>query len=390
MNWKIKKAFLLTISSLMFNLFIKNNVFAAVKNDTNKISPLDTFLNFVNNIFINYRIFLLIIGGVICISLLDAFYCFIVKAREQGKYLKELDLERERYYIVVEQLNDIIFDFDLTEKKLLSSSKFEEKFGWTLNIQNYNKNFLKEFKIHPDDEVLVNKILDDMRALNKQSIIKQIRLMKNNGEYLWCELKLNYIQRNNKIVRVIGKITDIDHIVREHSLLKLKSEYDQLTKVYNKSAFYDKVKNYIVDCEENNCILVFIDLDNFKAINDNLGHMTGDEVLKDTANKICDIFNGTDAIISRFGGDEFCIFNPSLSCSLIKEKINILCNNLKTTYVGNNTEITVSASIGVAFYPKDGKTVESLIHKSDIALYNSKENGKNQFTIYSSSLEESY
>ena len=387
MSWKINKVLILSISVLVFNLFNNNSVFAAVKNDINKISPLDTFLNFVNNIWINYRVFLLIIGGFICISLLDALYCFIVKAKAQGKYLKELDLERERYHIVVEQLNDIIFDFDLTEKKLLSSSKFEEKFGWTLNIQNYNKNFLKEFKIHPDDEILVTKVFDDMKALNKQSIIKQIRLMKKNGEYLWCELKLNYIQRSNKIVRVIGKITDIDHIVKEHSLLKLKSEYDQLTKVYNKSAFYDKVKSYIGNNKENKCILVFIDLDNFKAINDNLGHMAGDEVLKDTANKICDIFNGTDAIISRFGGDEFCIFNPNISCSLIREKINILCNNLKATYVGNNIEITVSASVGIAFYPKHGKTVESLIHKSDIALYNSKENGKNQFTIYNSNLE---
>lgn len=108
---------------------------------------------------------------------------------------------------------------------------------------------------------------------------------------------------------MIGKITDINHIVKEHSLLKLRSEYDQLTQIYNKSTFYEKVKNYIIDNKNDNCMLIFIDLDNFKAINDNLGHMVGDEVLKDTANKICDVFNGTDVIISRFGGDEFCVFN---------------------------------------------------------------------------------
>ena len=226
-----------------------------------------------------------------------------------------------------------------------------------------------------------------MRALNKQSIIKQIRLMKSNGDYLWCELKLNYIQRKDKIIRVIGKITDIDNIIREHSLLKLKSEYDQLTKVYNKSAFYDKVRSYIEENKEDNCILVFIDLDNFKAINDNLGHIVGDEVLVDTANKICDIFNNTEAVVSRFGGDEFCVFNPSISISIIKERINALCDNLNATYIYKESKITVSASIGVAFYPKHGETLESLIHKSDIALYKSKENGKNQVTIYDSNLE---
>ena len=160
-----------------------------------------------------------------------------------------------------------------------------------------------------------------------------------------------------------------------------------MTELYNKSAFYDKVKNYIKENKEDKCTLIFIDLDNFKAVNDNLGHMVGDEVLKDTANKINDVFNGQDAIISRFGGDEFCVFNPSLSISLIKEKINILCNNLNARYIGNNIEVGVSSSIGIAFYPKDGNTVESLIQKSDVALYVSKGNGKNQFTIYSKKLE---
>lgn len=387
MTSKIRRVFHLLILSIIFNFISSINVFAAIISNTSELSPLEKSLNFSNYIYTKYGAVLLIVGGFILISLLDVFYCFVVKAKEQSKYLKDLDLERERYNIVVEQLNDIIFDFDFTEKRALSSSKFEEKFGWTLNIQNYNKNFLSELKIHPDDKGLINKIVDDMKAFNKQSIIKQIRLMKKNGEYLWCELKLNYIQRNDKIVRVIGKITDIDHIVREFSLLKLKSEYDQLTELYNKTTFYDKVKSYIKENKEDTCTLIFIDLDNFKAVNDNLGHMVGDEVLKDTANKINDVFNGSDVIASRFGGDEFCVFNPSLSISLIKEKINVLCNNLNARYIGNNIEVRVSASIGIAFYPNDGITVESLIQKSDVALYVSKENGKNQFTVYSKNLE---
>jgi diguanylate cyclase (GGDEF)-like protein/PAS domain S-box-containing protein len=383
----IKKIIYILSLALIFNFMLRINVFAEVISNASELSPLDKFLNFCNYFYAKYGTILLVIGGIVLLSLLDAFYCFVVKAKEQGKYLKDLSLERERYNIVVEQLNDIIFDFDLTDKKMLSSSKFEEKFGWNLNIQKYNKNFFNEFKIHPEDKTLLNKIFDDMKAFNRQSIIKQIRLMKKNGEYLWCEMKLNYIQRNGKIVRVIGKISDIDHIVKEFSLLKLKSEYDQLTELYNKTTFYDKVKNYIKEHKESTCTLIFIDLDNFKAVNDNLGHMTGDEVIKDTANKIIDVFNEPDAIVSRFGGDEFCVFNPSLSIPLIKEKIKLLCENLNAKYIGNNIEVRVSASIGIAFYPSDGKTLEALIEKSDVALYESKEKGKNQFTIYNKKLE---
>ncbi|WP_160690996.1 diguanylate cyclase [Clostridium sp. C2-6-12] len=387
MRKNIKKIFYLFSLSIAFSFIDNIKVFAEVKNNINETTPLEKFLNLSNYILSEYKNILLIVGGIVLISLLDAFYCFIVKAKEQKKYLKDLDLERERYHIVVEQLNDIIFDFDLIDEKVISSSKFEEKFGWTFNVQNYNKNILKDLKIHPEDKELINKIFDDMKAFNKQSIIKQIRLMKKNREYIWCEIKLNYIQRNGKIVRVIGKITDIDHIVKEFSLLKLKSEYDQLTELYNKSAFYEKVKKFIKENKESTCTFIFIDLDNFKAVNDNLGHMVGDEVLKDTANKINDVFNGSETIVSRFGGDEFCVFNPSLSISLIKEKLRLLCDNLNAKYIGNNIEVKISASIGIAFYPNDGNTVEALIEKSDEALYLSKENGKNRFTIYNEKLE---
>lgn len=164
MSKKIKKMLSLLI---IFNFMSSINALAAEISDTNKLSPLEKFLNFSNYIYTQYGTILLIIGGLVLLSLLDAFWSFVVKAKEQGKYLKELDLERERYNIVVEQLNDIIFDFDLVKKKILSSSKFEEKFGWKLNVKNYNENFFEGLKIHPEDKELTKKIINDMITLNK-------------------------------------------------------------------------------------------------------------------------------------------------------------------------------------------------------------------------------
>ncbi|AOR22779.1 GGDEF domain-containing protein [Clostridium taeniosporum] len=132
-------------------------------------------------------------------------------------------------------------------------------------------------------------------------------------------------------------------------------------------------------------IFIFIRVNyyNFKSINDYLGHIRGDEVLKEVAKKINSIFYREFNINARFGGDEFCIFEENSSVLIIKEKIKRLSKILEKTYIGKNNErISISASIGIVSYPYDGTNLKELIEKADRALYKSKENGKNQVTIY--------
>ncbi|WP_252231671.1 sensor domain-containing diguanylate cyclase [Clostridium sp. ZBS15] len=348
-----------------------------LKNDMNGvIYYLQDFIN-------NHKKILIIILIFMSISLLDALYCFLVNIKEQRKFMKELELEREKYLIVIEQLNDIIFDFDLINGKVITSSKFKEKFGWKLTSRELDINKLKDSKIYTEDISIIKNIIPNIENMEKQSIIKKIRIRKSDGYYLWCELILSYIYRNNKIVRIIGRITDIDDEVRERNILKVKSERDQLTDLYNKLTFFNKVEERIKNNENNESILVFIDIDNFKLVNDCLGHISGDEVLRDVAKKINSIFDKEININARFGGDEFCVFEENSSILMIKEKIKKLSIILEETYMGKNGQkVNVSASIGIVSYPYDGTNLKELIEKADRALYKSKENGKNQVTIY--------
>ncbi|GAA0077397.1 hypothetical protein UT300005_17750 [Clostridium sp. CTA-5] len=361
-----------------------NNICILKNNINGMLYYLGDFIN-------NHRKILIIICIFISLSLLDAFYCFLVNVKEQRKFMKELELEREKYLIVIEQLNDIIFDFDLINKKVISSPKFKEKFGWKLTCRELDIDNLNKSSIHPEDIILIKNIIKNLDNTKKMSIIKQIRIKKYDGNYLWCELILNYIRRNNKIIRIIGRITDIDNAVKEKEILKIKSERDQLTGLYNKLTFFNKVEEKIKSNKNNESILIFLDLDNFKAINDYLGHMIGDEVLKDTAQKINSIFNEGNTINSRFGGDEFCIFEENSSILMIKEKIKKLSKLLEKGHVGKNNEpIRISASIGIASYPYNGTSLKELIEKADRALYKSKENGKNQITIYNDTIGKMY
>ena len=139
--------------------------------------------------------------------------------------------------------------------------------------------------------------------------------------------------------------------------------------------------------KNNRAALIIIDLDNFKDVNDNLGHMTGDLAIKDAAKKISLIFSDRD-LLSRFGGDEFCVlmcFDENLTkeniLNIISSKAGDLVRSLQEDYADENQKICVSASIGISLYPDHGKSYEELFKNADEALYYVKQHGKNGFKV---------
>ena len=149
------------------------------------------------------------------------------------------------------------------------------------------------------------------------------------------------------------------------------------------------VKQYLdEEAEGNTCALFIIDLDNFKKVNDTLGHLIGDMAILDTAKKLSLIFSEKD-LIGRFGGDEFCILlrlNPQMDSKtkrkVIQDKAKNICMLLKEDYFDEKNCIEVSSSIGIAVYPESGSTYEELFQNADTALYDVKTNGKNSFKIF--------
>lgn len=156
-------------------------------------------------------------------------------------------------------------------------------------------------------------------------------------------------------------------------------EKDQLTLVYNKISAELSIDHYLKrQGRHGRHACLFIDVDNFKGINDNLGHAIGDQVLIHLAEKLTDNFRNSD-IISRFGGDEFLIWMKNISSSEIaQKKAEQLCTQLK-----NMDELPISISIGIAYYPDHGTSYKEIVNHADEALYHSKELGKDRYHIYS-------
>ena len=156
---------------------------------------------------------------------------------------------------------------------------------------------------------------------------------------------------------------------------------DKLTGLYNKNAFYALVKKFIEDNGKKG-ILLFLDLDNFKNVNDQLGHLAGDEVLIGVAGSMKNIFRSDD-IVARFGGDEFIIFVKDSDEKIAADKIQYLREEIMRIKEECRAENTgLSACVGVSIYPDDAEGIEHLVSKADEAMYYVKQHGKNGYAFY--------
>lgn len=163
-------------------------------------------------------------------------------------------------------------------------------------------------------------------------------------------------------------------------ILKSLNE-DYLSGLNNRQFLEESIKRK--NLTEYESVFILLDIDNFKSINDILGHSMGDLVIKETAEKIKDLFY-SDCIVSRMGGDEFVIFIKKYTNEkVILEKLKTLLILMNTTYSNENKKVDISSSIGVTFIKNKDYTYLELYNKTDIALYKAKKSGKNCAYVYS-------
>lgn len=224
----------------------------------------------------------------------------------------------------------------------------------------------------------LNKIFEN----NKDSIEIEF-ILEHNSIYKWVSCIIYKISKNdsNKILFVIN---DIDNKKIRELELKKQAEIDGLTKLYNITTMRKKIEFYLnnKDFFNHKNIFILLDLDNYKKINDNFGHLYGDEVLKEVSFILKEKFRSTD-LVGRLGGDEFIIFLTNvLKYEEIIKLLEILRKSIEKTYEKNGVKVKISCSIGIAISPDDGITFEELYRKADKALYNVKKHGKNSFIRY--------
>ncbi|MDD2956336.1 MAG: GGDEF domain-containing protein [Oscillospiraceae bacterium] len=181
---------------------------------------------------------------------------------------------------------------------------------------------------------------------------------------------------------VRAKMSDI--IVKRE--LKQQRDMDMLTKLSNRGAFERIVARYIHESNKN-AIMLIMDLDNFKSVNDTMGHAYGDMVLQLVGEYLRGAFRSSDTV-SRLGGDEFVAFLPAVgSVEVITGKVQGLVDRIAGIEIPSDRPCRIGASVGLAQYPDDGCTFEELYKRADLALYAAKKKGKGCYMIYDPAAE---
>lgn len=243
--------------------------------------------------------------------------------------------------------------------------------------------------IHPDDVLAFEEVVNRERLLNrfhtgrlKDRITYRRRIEKGSSEYIWVNTTLHLLR--SKVTHDILAICNIQNITEEKEKevrLIDQAQKDLLSGMLNKITTQKMIMQYLEEHPEEACAFFLIDIDNFKNVNDTLGHAKGDEVIHEISQRITSLFRSDD-ILGRIGGDEFVVFMKHTYKDIAERKAISLCEALRMDISNEKDHVFVSATIGVALSPTDGLDFITLYQHGDEALYRVKKEGKNNYGFY--------
>lgn len=291
---------------------------------------------------------------------------------------KALDLLRsvkERHQIMLTQIDEVVFEWDVAADVISFSPNFKKQFGYEPVSSRFSETILAGTnKIHPDDfEILKSQIWSIRSKQDYPSFLgADFRIRKADGSYTWRRMRANTQQmENGKIECVIGSLVDIDKHIAE--TVTDKSELDSLTKLYNLQAAQDRIDAYLKDRHiGERSALILMDLDHFNEVNTRYGRMAGDSMLLQCADLLNTLFYNGD-ILARIGGDAFMVFAKNTpSQTLLESQCRHIIDEISQEAAKNMPDCRVSCSMGTAIIPEDGENFDELFLRAEQALYNAK------------------
>ncbi len=267
-----------------------------------------------------------------------------------------------------------------------------------IKVINVNQATIRLFKASSKEDLINNVhniILPESVPINgeiyaslaegENQCIGEIHHKDFAGNHIYTVLRLSIAPGYEETwEKIFVSIIDITDRKSNESYLEYLSTHDQLTGVANRSLLYDRLNHALAHAKRNQTkvAVFFLDLDGYKTINDMFGHMVGDQILIQIANRLSANIREADTV-ARFGGDEFILVLENIkSIEAVKPITEKILKSIAEPYRSNGNLCQLTTSIGISIYPLDGTTTEELINKADTAMYRAKQLGKNQYKFF--------
>ena len=317
----------------------------------------------------------------------EIFLCFIMdigdkkhadEIEAQNRLLRQQELDNERYRIIVEQTGAYVFEWNRVQGYYCSEELLENlcirktRSGRIVGLFNM---------CHPDDREHM-KVFRSSLKQKKGYIETRLRLKDHNQNYLWYRVAVtSVLDKDGKVDRIIGTVTNIDEAVRAEETLLYRAEYDMLTGIYNIQAFYIQAEKLIYKVPRRKYAIIRMDINRFKLINDVYGREEGNRLLCYVANILRKKMK-KDACYGRLSGD---VFYVCTAFSKEEELIEVI-DSIEKELTGYGMGYRVTCSFGICQVPDRKVPVSSLCDWANIAQKTVKGNMVRRYAFYDDKL----
>ena len=303
-------------------------------------------------------------------------------------WLAEKIIDAEHLNLGLDTITDGWWDWDIKTDKTFLSPELKKSLGYQDHELSNNMETYQQLMVQEDRVNLQHKTDKYLSDHNDKPMIQEIRFHHKNGSLVYMlARRKGILDKQGKVIRMIGTLTVITSLKEQQIALETLAYGDFLTQASNKPAFLDMVHRALARCKRKNafCAVLYIDIDDFKRINDEFGHHFGDLVLCELAKRLINISRSID-FPARLGGDEFGVLLEDISDA--NQALEIAKRYLQTCsspFNINDIKINLSVSIGIALYPEHGDSDEKILKQADAAMYYAKKHGKNQIALITNS-----
>ena len=296
-----------------------------------------------------------------------------------------------RNQVIMKIVNDGIWDWHLDTNLVLYDERYYTMAGYEKDEFPYTFEEWEK-RVHHDDLKHATNSFQSYLTGNSSNFEADFRFLCKNKTYMWIRAKGKVVERDEqgKPIRFVGTHSDISVQKKHEEKILHQAHFDSLTYLPNRFLSLDRLNHACNEAKrkQETIALLFLDLDDFKRVNDSLGHETGDLLLIEAANRLRNVVRSVDTV-GRLGGDEFIIILSGLKSA--KEAHPIVENLLKQfrdLFIIKKRELMLTATVGVAIYPNDAVDASELLRNADSAMYDAKSCGRNTYSYYTSQMNQ--